>query len=80
MPTVLKIGPFRFFFFSAENGEPAHIHITTGRKEAKVWLAGIELAYSYGFKPHELTQLLVLTRENKELLLEAWNEHFKHTA
>lgn len=46
MPTVLRIGPYRFFFFSRENNEPAHVHIEAGGKEAKIWLASLELASS----------------------------------
>jgi len=76
MPTILRIGPYRFFFFSRETGEPAHIHIEAGEKEAKIWLANIRLAMSYGFRPHEITELLALVKEHKEFLLEAWNGFF----
>ena len=27
VPTILRVGPYRFFFFSNENNEPAHIHV-----------------------------------------------------
>ncbi|MCI0750676.1 MAG: DUF4160 domain-containing protein [Flammeovirgaceae bacterium] len=29
MPTVLRIGPFRFHFYSDERNEPPHIHVET---------------------------------------------------
>lgn len=35
MPTVLHIGPYRYFFYSNERGEPAHIHIRRDRALAK---------------------------------------------
>lgn len=38
MPTVLKIGAWRFFFYSLENDEPAHIHVEQGSASAKFWL------------------------------------------
>jgi hypothetical protein len=76
MPTVLRVGAYRFFFFSRETGEPAHIHIEAGGKEAKVWLANIHLAMSYGFKAHEIAELLALVKEYKEIFLEAWHEFF----
>ena len=76
MPTVLRVGPYRFFFFSRETGEPAHVHIEAGEKEAKIWLANVHLAMSYGFRAHELTELLALVKEHRETLLEAWNEFF----
>jgi hypothetical protein len=27
MPTVLRSGPYRFFFYSGDAGEPSHVHI-----------------------------------------------------
>ena len=38
MPTVLRVGPYRFFFFSSDKGEPVHIHIERDDNIAKVWL------------------------------------------
>jgi len=76
MPTVLKIGPFRFFFYSNENGEPAHIHIQRDNMLAKFWLRPVTLASSTRFSPQELRKLETLVSENKQLLLENWNEYF----
>ncbi len=76
MPTVLRIGPFRFFFYSNENGESAHIHIQRERMLAKFWLQPVALASSTRFSPKELSKLESLVKENKEILLEAWNEYF----
>jgi hypothetical protein len=38
MPTILIIGPYRFFFVSLDAGEPPHIHIQRERMVAKFWL------------------------------------------
>ncbi len=38
MPTILRIGPYRFFFYSNEKGEPSHIHVQRERFLAKFWL------------------------------------------
>jgi hypothetical protein len=38
MSTVLRVSGYRFFFFSLEGSEPAHIHIEHGDKLAKFWL------------------------------------------
>ena len=38
MPTVLRIGPFRFHFYSDESDEPAHIHVRSPNGECKFWL------------------------------------------
>jgi hypothetical protein len=34
MPTVLRIGPYRFFFYSNEGHEPPHIHVESADGEA----------------------------------------------
>ena len=80
MPTVIKIGPWRFFFFSREGQEPAHIHVEGQGCEAKFWLADGTLASSYGLRPHDIHKLAELVRQNRELFLEAWHEHFGSNA
>ena len=40
MPAVLRVGRYRFVFFSNEGQEPPHIHIKAGGDEAKFWLNG----------------------------------------
>lgn len=76
MPTILRIGAYRFFFYSNEFGEPAHIHIQRDNMLAKFWLKPIALASSTRFSPKELRKLKLLVIENNETLLEAWNEYF----
>jgi hypothetical protein len=38
MPTVLRSGPYRFFFYSADREEPRHVHVARGEARAKFWL------------------------------------------
>lgn len=76
MPTVLRIGPYRFFFFSNENAEPPHIHVERDDAVAKFWLQPVALADNIGFSARELRELFKLTEENAALFLERWNEHF----
>ncbi len=76
MPTILRIGPYRFFFYSNENGEPAHIHIQRERMLAKFWLNPVMLASSIRFSSKELRRLEQLVIENRYTFLEAWNEYF----
>ena len=37
MPTVLRIGAYRLFFFAGDRYEPAHIHIERDDNLAKFW-------------------------------------------
>lgn len=57
MPTVFFIGAYRFFFYSEEGGEPAHIYVEEGNKTAKFWLAHGELVRSRNFRGHEISAL-----------------------
>lgn len=75
MPSVLRLGRYRFVFFSNEGNEPPHIHVKADRNEAKFWLDPPGLAANYGFKAHELTEIERLVRERRADLLEAWYEH-----
>ncbi len=76
MPTVIRIGPFKFYFYSHEPNEPPHIHIDRDRYSAKFWLEPVGLAKNIGFSPQELRKLEKLVKENKSLILEAWYEYF----
>lgn len=76
MPTVLRIGPYRFFFYANENGEPCHIHVQRERLLAKFWLKPISLASSTGFAAQELNKLLSLVEVHQQTFQEAWNEFF----
>lgn len=76
MPTVLWIGPYRFFFYSNEGREPPHIHVERDENVAKYWLDLAELASNHGFRSRELTQVRALVIENRATFLEAWHGHF----
>jgi len=78
MPTVLRIGPFRFFFYSNEYNEPAHIHFQRDNMLAKFWLKPIALASSTRFSPSELRKIESLVIKNRETFLEVWNEYFSN--
>jgi len=76
MPTVLRIGAYRFFFYANENGEPQHIHVQHENSLAKFWLKPVSLAGSVGFSAHELNKLLGMVESNQQTFIEAWHEFF----
>jgi uncharacterized protein DUF4160 len=76
MPTVLRVGRFRFFFFSNEGQEPAHIHVKAGAEEAKFWLDPVQLVANYGFNGRELKKIQRIVEQHRDELLEAWDEYF----
>ena len=75
MPTVLRTGPYRFFFYSNERQEPPHMHVQRDAALAKFWLVPVALASSTGFPPFELRTLERHVRKHRFRLLEAWHEH-----
>jgi hypothetical protein len=77
MPTVLKVGPYRFFFYAGDRDEPPHIHIEREDKVAKFWLDPIRLQESGGFSRPEIGRLHKLMIEHQDSLLEAWDEYFR---
>jgi hypothetical protein len=72
MPTVMRIGPYRFHFYSREGNEPPHIHVERDDMEAKFWLRPVSLAANLGFSQAELNRIERLVEENCGKLLEAY--------
>jgi hypothetical protein len=77
MPTVITIGPYRFYFFSHEGLEPAHIHVDRDNSSVKFWIyQSVTLASSHGFSPKEIRIIQGHVEQNQKKLLEAWNGYF----
>jgi hypothetical protein len=74
MPTILKIGRFRFHFYSDEGAEPAHIHVRCADGEAKFWLIPVALAHNRGVPLHDLREIERLVFEHKQLFIEKYHE------
>jgi hypothetical protein len=75
MPTVLREGPYRFYFFMQDLlTEPPHVHVERDRNEAKFWLDPVRLERGGGFPRHELRDIRRLIEEHEHQLLEEWNE------
>ncbi|MEM9883521.1 MAG: DUF4160 domain-containing protein [Planctomycetota bacterium] len=76
MPTVLRSGPYRFYFYSHEPNEPPHVHVDRDDLSAKFWLEPVELSRNRGFDARSLRGLLSLVQQHREQLLEAWYDFF----
>ncbi len=78
MPTILRDGPYRFFFYSGDREEPLHVHIERDDKIAKVWLDPIRLYSSGGFSRSEISMILKIIGSKREIMMEAWNDYFSN--
>lgn len=76
MPTVLRVGPYRFFFYASDRDEPPHIHIERDDNVAKFWLDPVRLQSSGGFSRVEINKIATVVTDHQTELLEAWNEYF----
>ena len=76
MPTVLRRGPYRFFFYSGDRTEPPHVHVERDSLRAKLWLTPVRLAENNGFNAVEVNRLRRLTAENLTTLLRSWHDYF----
>ena len=76
MPKILRIGPYRFFFFAGDRNEPEHIHVERDDNVAKFWLIPIRLQSSGGFTRREINRIHQILEEHQEILVEAWHEYF----
>lgn len=77
MPTVARLGPYRFFFYSNESDEPPHIHVERGSVTAKFWFDPVEVVRT-GFPAHETERLHRMVTVYHPLFEEAWNDYFAH--
>lgn len=59
MPTVLRSGPYRFFFYAGDGGEPPHVHVERDTSKAKYWLEPVALQSNIGFNRSELMKITV---------------------
>ncbi len=76
MPTVLRSGGYRFFFFSNEGKESPHIHIEQDENYAKFSIGPVRLVHSVGFNSAELNKLRRIVQERETFFKEKWHEHF----
>jgi hypothetical protein len=76
MPTVLRLGPYRFFFYAGDRDEPPHVHVERDNNKAKFWLETVRLQNSGGFSRTEINRIQKTVEENQEDLLRSWNEYF----
>jgi uncharacterized protein DUF4160 len=72
MPTILRKGPYRCFFYAGNRDEPMQVHIDRDDKVAKFWLDPIRLHTSGGFSRTEIGRIQKFVQSHANELTEAW--------
>jgi len=66
---------FRFAFYSNDH-RPIHVHVRKAGAEAIFDVEDeVELRESQGFKVKDLAKAQQLAEENRNLIIQKWNEH-----
>jgi hypothetical protein len=76
MPTALRVGRYRFFFYSSDGGEPRHAHVQRDDALAKVWLDPVRVEYSIGFSASEIRTVRSIIAEHQRMLVGRWDGYF----
>jgi hypothetical protein len=84
MPKVFSFRGYTLYFWTAENGEPVHIHVAKGRptpNATKIWLTrsgGCILANNGShIRQGDLREILEFVALNHERICERWRETFQ---
>ena len=76
MPTVMRVGPYRFFFYTGDREEPPHVHVERDDRTAKFWLDDVRLQDSRGFGRAEIRRIQRLVEGKQKQILRSWHEYF----
>ena len=74
-PLIFEKDGFRFAFYSNDH-RPIHVHVRKAGAEAIFDVdEGVALLESHGFRIKDLNKAQELAEENRNLIIEKWNEH-----
>lgn len=76
MPTLLRAGPYRCYFYSHEPNEPPHVHVDRDEASIKIWLDSLVVAKNNGFKARDVATVVDLVGTHRDAFLEAWHGYF----
>ena len=75
MPTVLRFGANRIFFYSREH-PPPHVHVESSDCRAVFELRPVRLVRSRGYTRRQLSELREVIVEHRFQFLRRWHDHF----
>jgi hypothetical protein len=77
MPTVLRSGSYRLYFYSHDLvHERPHVHVDRDDLSAKFWLTPVALARNLGFGAGELRRIERIVSRHQAELIERWHKEY----
>ncbi|MBI4041862.1 MAG: DUF4160 domain-containing protein [Deltaproteobacteria bacterium] len=73
MPTIFRRYGYRFHFYSNENNEPPHVHVTGKGGEMKIWMPELIVEFAYRVTPSEQKRVMKVVKENVKFFMEKWH-------
>ncbi len=80
MPTIHRENGFRFFFYTREGNEPAHVHVIGKCGEMKVWLKPLQISKVYNLSPKDQKIILQITSKNLDFFKQEWSKRHESTS
>ena len=77
MPTILRIGTYRFFFYAGDGNEQPHIHVERDNHIAEFWLDPVGIVKEGGFSATELNRIQKMVESHEEDLVNEWENFFE---
>jgi hypothetical protein len=72
MPVIFREKGYEFSFVMFDLDEPIHVHVRSGRKQAKFWVDSLTIAWMRGYRSHELNEIERIIRDNEIFIREVW--------
>ena len=73
-PVVLRKGKYDVVIYLKDH-PPAHVHIFSAEKAAKIRLELVEVLENDGYNTREIGQMLALVRDHQAMLFDEWNKY-----
>lgn len=72
-PVVLRKGKYEVVIYTRDHS-PAHVHVQSAEKGARIILNPVEVLDNWGFKSGEIRAILRLIQAHRSELLAKWDE------
>lgn len=74
MPFIFREKGYEFSFVMFDLDEPLHVHVRSGRKQAKFWVDALAVAWIRGYRPYEINEIERIIRDNEDLIRTVWEQ------